>query len=198
MKSVKAKWVLCIIVLSLIVAVAVPVTAKGPSKPAGKSETGHVYLHQKDGAWAIVEDGRWGKMKYNLSGPTFDFVFNAHGYAAEDEGESYQLIYYPDPWPGNGLICLGDPNVVEKEPVLDGDGVPTGAFKYNVHITGSVNTGDLPKEADENHAPTDPNGAKIWLVPTATVDCTNQLMIGWAPADILFEADLINFDDTDE
>ena len=195
MKSSKAKWMLCIIVLALIAAVVAPVIAKGPSKPAGKSEIGHVYLHQKDpGTWAVVEDSRWGKMKYNLSGSTFDFVFNAHGYAVEDEGESYQLIYYPDPWPGNGLICLGDPNVVEEEPVLDVNGVPTGEFKYNVHIKGSVNTGDLPKATDEN----DPNGAKIWLVPTGDVDCDNNLMTGWTPDDILFEADLINFDDTDE
>src|SRR6056297_1346023 len=85
----------------------VDLSRKGPSRPAGKSNIGHLYLYEKTeavGEWEIVPDGAWGKMKYNRSGAEFDFVFNAHGLVA---GESYTLIYYPDPWPGEGLICLG-------------------------------------------------------------------------------------------
>jgi len=175
MKSIKSKVVLCIIVASLV-ALAVPVMA-GKNGPAGKSNTGHLYLYEKDpSTWEIVDGGAWGKMKYNLSGPEFDFNFNGHGLEA---GEGYCLIYYPDPWPGNDLICLGS-GIANKG--------------GNVHIKGSVNTGDLPAEDDANVN----EGAKIWLVLSDDVDCDEQKMIGWDPTEYLFEYDLIIFDDTDE
>jgi hypothetical protein len=173
MKSIKSKVVLCIIVASLV-ALAVPVIA-GKHGPAGKSNTGHLYLYEKDpSTWEIVDGGAWGKMKYNLSGPEFDFNFNGHGLEAAEE---YLLIYYPDPWPGDDLICLGS---------------GTANKGGNVHIKGSVNTGDLPAENDTNA------GAKIWLVLLDDVDCFEQKMIGWDPTEYLFEYDLITFDDTDE
>lgn len=175
MKSIKLKVVLCIIVASLV-ALAIPVMA-GKNGPAGKSNTGHLYLYEKDpSTWEIVDGGAWGKMKYNLSGPEFDFNFNGHGLEA---GEEYLLIYYPDPWPGNNLICLG-------EGIANKGG--------NVHIKGSVNTGDLPAENDENAN----EGAKIWLVLKDDVDCIGREMIGWDPTEYLFEYDLITFDDTDD
>lgn len=171
----------------------------GKTGPAGKSSNvGHLYLHEKNtsGDWSIVEGGAWGKMKYNLSGSEFDFVFNGHGL---DAGVKYTLIYYPDPWPGEGLICLGD---------------ATANDGGNVHIQGPVDTGDLPKEYDNNHSRNDPNcgdpdtpgepptpfpcgGAKIWLVLFDDVDCTDQTMPGWNPAEYLFEDGLINYVDTD-
>lgn len=173
MKSIKSKWVLGAIVLSLIAVIIVPVIAKGPSKQAGKSNIAHLYLHEKDPAtWDIVDGGAWGKMKYNLSGSEFDFVFNGH---ALEPDEDYTLIYYPDPWPGTGLIELGYGTANE-----DGD----------VHIAESVDTGDLPAEDDEN------DGAKIWLILSS--DCNGEEMTGWSPTEYLFEYDLITFDDTDE
>jgi len=150
------------------------VFAKGPHGQAGKSNIAHLYLFEKDpSTWEIVEDGAWGKMKYNLAGSEFEFVFNGHGL---EPGYEYTLVYYPDPWPGNGLICLGDDTAND-------DG--------NVHIMGSVDTGDLPASGDEN------DGAKIWLVLSSDVDCENQYMIGWHPTEYLFEHNLITFDDTD-
>lgn len=163
-----------VIVMSLMLT---PAFAKGKSGQAGKSNVGHLYLYEKDGEpdWNIVEGGAWGKMKYNLSGSTFDFVFNGHGLPV---GQDYTLIYYPDPWPGTGLICLGSGTVNE-------DG--------NVHIKESVDTGDLPNETDEN------DGAKIWLVLSSDVDCDELYkMVLWNPTAYLFEHDLITFDDTDE
>lgn len=153
------------------------VFAKGPHGQAGKSNTAHLYLYEKDpDTWEIVEDGAWGKMKYNLAGSTFDFVFNGHGL---ELGNEYTLIYYPDPWPGNNLICFGQGTANE-----DGD----------VHIAGSVELDtDLPIEGDDNY----PDGAKIWLVLSSDVDCENQHMIGWHPTEYLFEHNLITFDDTD-
>ena len=99
-KVLVALTVLCLLAVSGSVAMA------GKTGPAGKSNTAHLYLYEKDPAtWEIVDGGAWGKMKYNLSGPEFEYVFNGHGLEA---GEDYTLIYYPDPWPGGGLICLGD------------------------------------------------------------------------------------------
>ena len=149
---------------------------KIPNGPAGRSPIAHLYFYEKDPeTWEIVEDGAWGKMKYNQYGTDFNFVFNGHGL---EPGYDYTLIYYPDPWPGEGLICLG-------EGITDIDG--------NVHIQGSVDTGDMPAMDDENYG----IGAKIWLVLTDDVDCITAGMVGWNPIEYLFEYDLISFDDTD-
>lgn len=54
-----------------------------------------MYLYETNPSdWTIVDDGTWGKMKYNLEGPTFDFVFNGHGLEPNTE---YSLIYYGNP-----------------------------------------------------------------------------------------------------
>ncbi|MHC4574573.1 MAG: hypothetical protein ACYS76_10655 [Planctomycetota bacterium] len=180
MKSMRAKVIFCAIVLSVTL-VVLPVIARGPTRPAGKSNVGHLYLVEKvpSGEWPVVEDGAWGKMKYNLSGSTFDFVFNGHGLEPDTD---YTLIYYPDkdgnPWPREDIMCLG-------EAAADEEG--------NVHIKGSEDTGDLPNpETDINE------GAKIWLVLSRDVDCDENEMFGWDPTRYLFEYDLINFDDTDD
>lgn len=172
----------------LLALVASPVLAAGKNGRSGNSNIGHLYLYEKDPAtWEIVDGGAWGKMKYNLSGSTFNFVFNGHGL---EEGYEYTLIYYPDPWPGNGLICLGSGTVNES-----GD----------VHIMGRVATGDMPSLDDLNH----PNnggtgdlpltGAKIWLILSSDVDCSAEPshMIGWTPVEYLFEYDRISFDAAD-
>ncbi|MBN2315542.1 MAG: hypothetical protein JXM79_16560 [Sedimentisphaerales bacterium] len=187
----KKVMIFTIVVSLLLSLTAIPIVmAAGPNGPAGKSNTGHLNLYEKDPAtWEIVEGGANGKMTYNLSGSEFEFVFNGHGLEAEVE---YRLIYYPDPWPGNGLICLG---------------CATANGGGNVHIQNSVDTGDLPAAGDENADPsttTYPDGivgAKIWLVPADDVECDSSVgtkMIGWNPAQCLFEGDLISFDDTDE
>jgi hypothetical protein len=175
------KKLMIITVIALVTGLMfAPVIAKGPTGPAGKSNVGHLYLLEKDPiTWEIIEDGAWGKMKYNLAGPNFYFVLNCHNL---ETGLEYTLIYYPDkdgnPWPRTDIICLGS-------------GI---ANEYgDVHIKESVNTGDLPNtEVDINP------GAKIWLVLSSDVDCEGQVMDGWQPTRYLFEYDLITFDDTDE
>jgi hypothetical protein len=171
---------------------------KGPSQLAGKSNIGHLYLYEKDssvtneaGDWSIVEGGMWGKMKYNQSGPTFDFVFNGHNLPI---GQEYTLIYYPDPWPAEGLICLGSGTVTICEEAC----ICYESGGGNIHIKGSVDTGDLPNtDIDDNE------GAKIFLVPTAHIDSsiidgeTIYKMIGWDEGANLYEGALIYFDDTD-
>jgi len=160
----------------LVSALAMPVLAKGPSGPAGKSNVAHLYLYQKvPGIWEIVEGGAWGKLKYNLAGSEFNFVFNGHGLKPNTE---YSLIYYADPWPGNhpgALIASGKSN-----------------DEGNLHLKGSVDLGmDLPDLDDAN------TGAKIWLVLSSDYDEANHKMIGWNPAEYLFEDKLISYDDTD-
>ena len=143
---------------------------KGMVGPAGHSNNGFVELWEKDSTdWSIVEEGAWAKMRYSLTGDTFDFHFNAHGLEPE---VSYSLIYYPDPWPGTGLIVLGEGTPNEEGHLL---------------VKGSADIGvSLPIEGDDNE------GAKIWLVLTA--DIGEEGMVGWTPSEYLFEYALITFD----
>jgi hypothetical protein len=128
-------------------------------------------------------------MKYVVAGPVFKFILNVHGLNAT---EALSLIYYPDPWPGDGLISLGN---------------GTANNGGNLHLSGSIDTGDLPIEADKNNLENDDryeyinedyNGAKLWLVDPEDVDFENQRMVGWNPTGYLFEHDLITFDDTSD
>lgn len=182
--------------------VATPVLA-GKNGQAGKSNVAHLYLYEKNASWEIVEDGAWGKMKYNLSGPTFDFVFNGHGLEAYT---NYSLIYYADfedryvNWGGNNpgaLIAIGTTN-------------PGG----QLHLADSIDLGmDLPDPDDANayyHNYADPDdphytgdgyatayGAKIWLVPSDCYDAGAKKVDTWSPSRFLFETDLITYTDTD-
>ena len=82
----KKKMMVTVVSVLVTVLMAVPSMGKGPNGQSGKSNTGHLYLYEKapdpdasrEDPWLIVEGGMWGKMKYNLSGATFDFVFNGH------------------------------------------------------------------------------------------------------------------------
>jgi hypothetical protein len=176
MKCIKSKWVLGAILLGLIV--VVPVVARGPIRPGGRlPRIGLLYLVEKDPAtWEVVDRGAWGKLIFRLSAPEFSYVFNGHRLEPDAD---YTLIYYPDPWPGNGLICLGS---------------GTSGQNGNVHIRNSIDTGDLPTEEDENYA----CGAKIWLVLSEDVNCPDARMAGWSPTKYLFEYNLIKFNDTDD
>lgn len=138
-----------------------------------KSKKFYLHLYQKDpSTWDIIENGSWGKMKYTTSGQEFEFIFN--GYQLTPK-QNYTLIYYPDPWPGNGLICLAKSTVNEFG---------------KLYMSESIDTGNLPSENDEN------NGAKIWLVLSSDVDCENSKMIKWNPTEYLFEKNLINYSKT--
>ena len=170
-------WLLLVISMLIFVCMLNGTTmAKKQNKINEKSNIGHLYLFEKNPeTWDIAEKGAWGKLKYTLSGSEFGFAFNGHRLEPE---VWYSLIYYPDPWPGEGLYILGE----------------SAADEYgNIRISGLENTGDMPSELDENW----PDGAKIWLVLSEDVDGRMQSMIGWAPTEYLFEYDLLNFDDID-
>jgi hypothetical protein len=151
----------------------------------GNGRVKHLYLYEKDENWDPVLGGAWGKMDYRPSGKTFRYTFTGHGL---EPGVEYCLIYYPDPWPGNALICLG-----------------TGTTNNGgqLHLADRLDIGSMPTEEDGNYneAPTEenPHGAKIWLVLSSDVDCEGEpnQMIGWNPSEYLFEYDLITYEDTD-
>jgi len=191
-KKVLTSFVCGLAVVFLMTSFASAKNPKGPSGPAGKSNVAHLYLYEKSETdWQILEKGAWGKMKYRMSGPSFKFVFNGKKLVP---GEEYTLIYYPDPWPGNGLICLGA-------------GVANRGGNVHIKEADFINT-DLPMEGDLNN-PANPlhaecianstciEGAKIWVVLSSDVDCTGQMMIGWTPAEYLFEDIGIFFDYTE-
>jgi hypothetical protein len=180
------KYLVCALVVLFIAGlVTAAVAAPKPGDympnwkpPKSQSNIAHLYFYEKDDNYVVIDGGAWGKMKYNLSGSTFDFVFNGHGVLPNTD---YTLIYYPDPWPGSGLICLAQ-------------GWSTAGGE--IHLADSVETNsDLPIMGDTNL------GAKIWLVTSGYVDCTNQVMSGWpssiAASGWLWEHHLITFDDTD-
>jgi len=178
MNSSNSKLLLAVLTLSAAI-LAVPVVAGGPSRTAGRSSIGHLYLVQKDYTdpnWPVIP-GAWGKMLYRKSGTSFAYLFNGHEL---DPRVAYVLIYYPEPWPGHGLIVLSEPQVP------DANG--------NLHLRNVVDTGDLPADYDDNY----PDGAKIWLVPAADVDMDALMMRAWNPGMYLFEYDLISFDDVDD
>jgi hypothetical protein len=179
----KRKLIVCVLMCAAVALVAGSVAlgqkaakARISNGPAGNSHIGHLYLFEKDPVtWEIVDGGARGKMKYNLTGSEFNFVFNGHDL---EPGMDYTLIYYPDPWPGDGLICLGE---------------GTSDFDGNVHIKNAIDTGGMPAMSDDNY----PDGAKIWLVLSNDVDCIMRQMVGWNPIEYLFEYDLITFEDID-
>ncbi|MGA2462887.1 MAG: hypothetical protein ABSH06_00845 [Thermodesulfobacteriota bacterium] len=151
----------------------------------------------------------WGKMKYNLQGPTFDFEFEGHHL----QPGTYTLIYFPENfYGGSGVIYLGSDTATGN---VKGHGDEDG----NVQITGSLATGNLPglTPYDYNCIPasdglscvactwndktktcTVGGGAKIWLVLSEDVCFRSPSgfapsMIDWNPDKYLFGAKPINF-----
>jgi hypothetical protein len=138
------------------------------------------------GPWPIFPDNqRGGKLEYSLWGKKFEFSFEGHNLLPRT---NYTLIYYPDPWPGSGLICLGS---------------GTTNKRGNIGIRGKMDIGtSLPASYDTNFNPVSPSGAvgaKIWLVLSDDVQCTNgTMMSNWNPTAYLFEYHLIIYTRTDK
>ena len=180
---------LTLIILALsIVTPIVSAKDENPGKHLGKEKTGkavgggkdnspveHLYLYEKDPiTWEIVEDGAWGKV--TILTHKDKFVFNGHGLDGALDPD-YSLVYYPDPWPGDGMLVLCDGTVNE-----DGNVLIKGEFEFDT----------IPTIEDENVD----DGAKIWLVLSEDIAETEPYhMIGWNPEFYLFENNLINIGD---
>jgi hypothetical protein len=139
---------------------------------------GYLRLVEKDSEdWEVVKGGARGLLRYTRTGSMFVFRFHGHGLIPNT---SYTLIYYPDPWPGDGLICLAS-----------GTADYHGRFR---HLVGAAKIdGGIPAEYDHNY----PDGAKIWLVRSEDVDCGGKMMVDWNPTEYLFEHELITYPDTE-
>jgi hypothetical protein len=135
--------------------------------------------------WTPKFGGGYGYLTYRVWGPVFTFKIKAHNL---EPRTPYALIYYPDPWPGLGLIILAK-------------GTANGGGK--LLLKGKVDTGTLPANlgADANFP-----GAKIWLVPNPSLYITEGTdgpeFFNWptdpvSGAGILFETNLINYYKTD-
>ena len=124
----------------------------------------------------------WGKLKYNLQGPTFEYDFEGHGLMPGN----YTLIYYQDQpygYCGDDFVSLGSD-------IAKGDG--KGKADGNVHIKGSLATGDLPALFDLNNVNNGGIGrAKIWLVLSNDIYVPTPQFRGWNPSCYLFEEEPI-------
>ena len=169
----KTKTIALLVIAAVVVSVAVVGMAVAKKDgQAGNSNVAHLYLYEKNETWEIVDGGAWGKMKFNLEGPEFDFVFNGHEL---EPNTDYTLIYYANPWPGTGGCDIAS---------------GTSNKGGNIHLADSVDIGTIPVDADENE------GAKIWLVLADDYD--GDKMTDWDQSEYLFENNLITYEDTDD
>ena len=173
------------IAVHLFLMVFLRVTLLGPSPAFAvsleRSEAkldGELYLYEKNpSSGTLVPGGAWGKMNYAREGSAFGFVFSGYRLIP---GVSYTLIYFPDPWPAEGLISLG---------------TATGDSDGKVQVRGSVPIAHLPAKYDANY----PAGAKIRLVLSDDIDwgegdsMARKRMRRWNPTHHLLEAQLIKF-----
>ena len=188
----------------LTVAVAVSLMAMPAVVSANPGYDSSLTLENKDASWhPITGDGISGFLEYNATGLTFDFSFSATGL---ENSTKYSLIYYADKpdrfvdWGGN------NPGALIANFTTDGSGAiaaTAGSVELNM---------DLPCAPDANIAEISycgaPDyydhcyGAKIWLVPTEYLppqwpnDGTWMSWNSTIVSKILFETDLITYDDT--
>ena len=204
-----------ILVMVMLLAVVASVVMADEN---GEGKAGRLFLFQKcdeslipisghdsfgcpniPGPWSIFPDKeRWGRLDHSLWGDKFKFSFSGRGLPPE---KNYTLIYYPDPWPGDKLICLGSGKTTPAKGKGKGHG-KSGQKGGNIEIHGVVDIGtSLPADYDKNFNPMSPSGAvgaKIWLVLSEDVQCPTATvaskMLNWNPASYLFEYNLIVYE----
>ncbi len=164
---------LSIITIMSTILFVVQASAAGKSGLAGKSQTGHLYLNEKNPSdWSILSGGAWGKMTYKIDG----YVFNGHKL---NPSEKYTLINYArvgTEWPAS-IKCLE--TVMSNE---NGD----------VHMMGDWNITEFGH--DTTPGTENQTGYKFWLVPSSDVNCITGKLPSWNPSEYLFEEVPIYFD----
>lgn len=169
----------------MVVAFALVVPVVSAAGGNSSKPTDRLFFHEEDESGDVVVSGAWGSMKYSLSGPEFDFWFIAKSGEVGDclpAGESYALVYLPD---------VDDDDVIGEGLIVLAEGtswVCCEGTSVVLRMVNSVDTGDLPIEADRN------DGAMIVLV--LAEDLGDGCMDAWNPTEYLFGNNLIEFDDT--
>ncbi len=213
--AIMKKLVILMIVVMLTVFVSVATADSGGEK------AGRLFLFQKcdaslvsksgfdasgcpnvgTGPWPIFPNNdRVGELHYSLWGKNFDFSFQGHNLLP---GKNYTLIYYPDPWPGKNLICLGSGQTTPASTNSGKNKQQKNQKSGNIQLHGSMDIAtSLPASYDANFNPVSPSGAvgaKIWLVLSDDVECKTSpfQMINWNPTAYLFEYNLITYENQD-
>lgn len=116
--------------------------------------------------WSIIDGGARGELEYGK------FSFSAVGL---DNGKSYTLIRYTDPWSTHQVVCLGSSVTYGMQTFMKVDGKWRFVNTAGIKITGTMQ----------------PGGPKVWLVLSSDVNCVTQKMTAWNPTKYLFENNLI-------
>jgi len=133
-------------------------------------------LENKDAQWQpILGDGMYGSLTFKSPYPTFDYSLDVYGL---DPTSEYALHYYKNPWPSTGGKII-------NTFTTDANGDWTGSNNIELNM-------DLPVDNADTNWPS----AKIWVVPTSDLDSDGS-MNAWNQAALLFEWNLVNYDDTD-
>jgi len=131
-----------------------------------------LHMENKDPTtWAVISDDISGDLTYDTGTGAFTFTGKA-----KSASTGYSLIYYADPWPGNGKIGLAGALL----------GSATSAGDRTITISGTLPS-PIPHSDDKNY----PVGGKIWLVLTSDYD--GAKMTAWTPTEYLFEMHLITY-----
>ncbi len=171
--------------LALMIGFALSVPAVSAAGGNSSKPTDRLFFHEEDEFGDVVVGGAYGSMKYSLSGPEFVFWFIAHDGEVGDclpVDTSFSLIYLPD---------VDDDEVIGEGMMVLAEGTSwlcCEGVSVVLRLVGSVDTGNLPAEADRN------DGAMIVLV--LSEDVGDGCMDAWNPTEYLFPDNLIEFDDT--
>jgi len=133
-----------------------------------------LHMENKDPTtWGVISDDISGDLSYDVGTGAFTFTGKA-----KSASTGYSLIYYADPWPGNGKGGLAG--------ALLGSG--TSETNYDITISGTLPS-PIPHSDDKNY----PVGGKIWLVLSSDYDTSGHKMTAWKPTEYLFEMQLITY-----
>ena len=154
--------------------------------PGPKGYQAQLVLDNKDANWSPINDNIKANMTYKTSGSLFDYSLSG---TVKNANTEYCLIYYADPYPGDGKT--------NSTGALIGKADSDGSGNISIANTQVELGTDLPNSDDTNY----PGGAKVWLVPCADYSASTAgqqgKMTAWNPSEYLFEMQFITYDDID-
>ena len=160
-----------------------------PAPGVSEDGTATINIVEKDTTvddWTIIENGAGGTLTYGVKGEEFVYDLNLAGLK---ESTNYCLIYYADPYPGNGPSHTSGALI---QSYSLGIGITT---IDDMNRSVELNT-DLPDADDLNSA----TGAKLWLVlcgdySTNVAGDQGELTTWTNFSEYLYDDGLVNYDD---